>query len=431
MIDDMTGSDIIRTLASSQRVEGNIEEQSSTPRNDPTITDAWRLNVNIRLGVALNFVEGANTARMVMHTVVVVLLALAAGCTGFLTSVAALLLTWLVPSVRRSPPEVMEKLHRRTHPAQPRVPPRLAGGELKKTDSFPTPGPVHHVSFDEPVLKPEGPSSAPATAPSSPRGRSIPLPRCKSRTSPPAAVSLPQASSRIMAVDSPLSSAETLAEAPPPPELKRAFSSRLTRVLYSRGRQRARASTVASASSTSTTAASEFGERAVITGEGETRPKVTERGRFGFLKKAKAGRSRPPPLLLSSSPVSSAADSFPSSPDPTPLPSSTTSLPLHRRVLSTPTASSKLRIADKICSRKEKDKGAEPKPRPARTQPYGPPYNWTPPAPGAWAVANGADEPMTSERQRKQLSMPIGPTSPPTRHGRERIASMPVPRTAV
>jgi hypothetical protein len=43
------------------------------------------LNVNIRLGVALNFVEGANTARTVVHTVVVVLLALAAGCTGFLT----------------------------------------------------------------------------------------------------------------------------------------------------------------------------------------------------------------------------------------------------------------------------------------------------------------------------------------------------------
>ena len=171
----------------------------------------------------------------------------------------------------------MEKLHRRTHPAQPRVPPRLAGGEPKKTDSFPRLDPVRHVSFDEPIPKPEGPSSAPATAPSSPRGRSIPLPRCKSRTSPPAAVSLPQG-------DSPLSSAETLAEAPPLPELKGGFSSRFTRVLYSRGRQRPRASTIASASST---AASEFGERAVITGKGETQPKVTERGRFGFLKKSK------------------------------------------------------------------------------------------------------------------------------------------------
>ena len=91
----------------------------------------------------------------------------------------------------------------------------------------------------------------------------------------------------MMAEDSPLSSAETLAEVSLPPELKRAFSSRLTRVLYSKGRQRSRASTFASASSTSTAAVSEFGERAVITDEGETRPKVTERGRFGFLKKSK------------------------------------------------------------------------------------------------------------------------------------------------
>lgn len=93
-----------------------------------------------------------------------------------------------------------------------------------------------------------------------------------------------------------------------------------------------------------------------------------------------------------------------------------------------------MRIADKICPRKEKDKGAEPKPRPARTQPYGPPYNWTPPTPGAWAVANGADEPMTGgERRRKPLSTLVGPAGPQdaTRHGRERIASEPVARTVV
>jgi hypothetical protein len=75
----------IKTLASPQGIEGNLEEQALTPRNDLTITGGWRLNVNIRLGVAFNFVEGANTARTVMHTMVVVLVALAAGCTGFLT----------------------------------------------------------------------------------------------------------------------------------------------------------------------------------------------------------------------------------------------------------------------------------------------------------------------------------------------------------
>ena len=35
--------------------------------------------------MALNFAEGANTVRAVAHATVVVLLALVAGCTGFVT----------------------------------------------------------------------------------------------------------------------------------------------------------------------------------------------------------------------------------------------------------------------------------------------------------------------------------------------------------
>ena len=78
--------------------------------------------------------------------------------------------------------------------------------------------------------------------------------------------------------------------------------------------------------------------------------------------------------------------------------------------MSTPSA--KLRIADKICPRKEKDKAAtEPKPKPARTQPYGPPYNWIPPTPGAWAVAEEADERQSAGRRRKRLSAPADTSS--------------------
>jgi len=54
-------------------------------REDLTITNGWRFYINIRFGVALNVVEGANAARAKVHSVVVVLLALALGCTGFVT----------------------------------------------------------------------------------------------------------------------------------------------------------------------------------------------------------------------------------------------------------------------------------------------------------------------------------------------------------
>ena len=116
----------------------------------------------------------------------------------------------------------------------------------------------------------------------------------------------------------------------------------------------------------------------------------------------------------------------------------------HRRVMSTPTACSKLRITDKICPRKEKDKAAaasEPrsKPKPARTQPYGPPYNWIPPTPGAWAVAEAeeADEHQgTTARQRKRVSAPVEyvksrSSREYTRHERERSEDMLIPNPAV
>jgi hypothetical protein len=75
--------------------------------------------------------------------------------------------------------------------------------------------------------------------------------------------------------------------------------------------------------------------------------------------------------------------------------------------MSNPSASPKFRLTDKICPRKEKDKGAElkPNPKPARTQPYGPPYNWVPPTPGAWAVIEEGEELV--ERRRKRVSAPV------------------------
>ena len=105
--------------------------------------------------------------------------------------------------------------------------------------------------------------------------------------------------------------------------------------------------------------------------------------------------------------------------------------------MSTPTASAspKLRITDKICPRKEKDKAAvepKPKPKPARTQPYGPPYNWIPPTPGAWAVAEAeeADEQEHPggpiERRRKRASAPAEAPMPRdlTRHTPERVSGI-------
>jgi len=212
------------------------------------------------------------------------------------------------------------------------------------------------------------------------------------------------------------------------------------------------------ASSSSVAETSEFGERGAITGKVETRSGLdAKQSRFGFLKKSKRihaelegprNRSRPPPLSLPlpaplTVNVDSSADSIQPPPppplhtnSPVPLspPSSTSSTrPTHRRVSSTSSAPSKLRIADKLCSRKEKDKGQEPKPKPARTQPYGPPYNWIPPTPGAWAVVDGTEEPAKTERRHKRASAPTDQTvlSPVTFLERERTGSMPTSLPAV
>jgi len=75
----------IQTLASSQLVEGGAEDRATAHRNDPIAANGWRFHVNIRFGVALNVAEGANTARALVHATVVLLLAIAAGCTGFVT----------------------------------------------------------------------------------------------------------------------------------------------------------------------------------------------------------------------------------------------------------------------------------------------------------------------------------------------------------
>jgi hypothetical protein len=195
-----------------------------------------------------------------------------------------------------------ERPQRRLRPVQPRASPQSA--EAHKTESVSRPEPVRHISFDERV--PMAPSSAPASAQSSPGGRFIPLPRCKGRTPQSGVISLPPT---ITAQSSPLSSAETLTETPA--EVKRTFSSRLTRALRpSRGRQPSRCTTMVSmpTSSSSATVVSEFGEPIMVPGKSVTlpisdsqkQPNVTERGRFGFRKKTKTIENQPRSCKVSS-----------------------------------------------------------------------------------------------------------------------------------
>jgi hypothetical protein len=177
--------------------------------------------------------------------------------------------------------------------ARTRVPPPRFTEAHEKTESISRPEPVRHVSFDEPASA--LPTPAPASAPSSPRRPTTPLPHFKNRLTPQSdVVPLPPAplTMPITVDDSPLSSAETLTETPA--EVKRAFSLRLTRVL--RGRQFSRSPTMASTmtSSSSATVASEFGDHVNVPGKAEAVPisdvkprNVTERGRFAFLKKSK------------------------------------------------------------------------------------------------------------------------------------------------
>jgi hypothetical protein len=191
-------------------------------------------------------------------------------------------LTWLVPSVRKPPPEITKKLRRRTFPAQSQEQ-LLLTGIHEKAELVPRPEPVRRVSFTEQATVTTVPSPAPESAPSSPRGRLIPLPRCKSRTLQSGAVSVRPASAPVTPGNSPLSSAETLTESPA--EIKRALSTRLTRVL-----PWSRSSTIGSTtttSSSSSTVVSEFGEHVIAGEKGDGRANVTQRGRFGFLKKSR------------------------------------------------------------------------------------------------------------------------------------------------
>jgi hypothetical protein len=167
----------------------------------------------------------------------------------------------------------------------------------EKAEIVPRPELVRHVSFKEQATETIAPSPAPASAPSTPRGRSIPLPRCKSRSVQSEVVSVLPASAPVTPDNSPLSSAETLTETPT--EIKRAFSARLTRVL-----PWSRSSTIGSTMSTSSSpssaaVASEFGQDVIAGEKAEARANVTQRGRFGFLKKSRTidGRLRGGMLL--------------------------------------------------------------------------------------------------------------------------------------
>jgi len=193
-------------------------------------------------------------------------------------------LTWLVPSVRKQPPEITTKLRRRTFPAQPQEP-LLLTGIHEKIELVPRPEPVRLVSFEEQTIVTTVPSPVPKSAPSSPRGRPIPLPLCKSRTVQSGAVSVLPASAPVTPDNSPLSSAETLTETPT--EIKRAFSARLTRVHPWSRSSTIGSMTTTSSSSSSTGVVSEFGEHVIAGEKGEARANVTQRGRFGFLKKTR------------------------------------------------------------------------------------------------------------------------------------------------
>lgn len=202
-------------------------------------------------------------------------------------SVAALSVTWLVPSARGSPPTITDKRYRYMPLVQSRAPPRSVDAQ-KKTEPVLRRELDRHVSSEIDEPKPTTPTPAPASAPSSPRGCPVPLPRCKRGYTAGPLPSIPLPLPTAVYDDSPLSSAETLTETPA--DVRRAFSSRLTRVL--RGRRLSRSSTIASttASSSSATVASEFGEHVISPGKAETRLKQrsgTERGRFTFLKKSK------------------------------------------------------------------------------------------------------------------------------------------------
>ena len=186
----------------------------------------------------------------------------------------------------------MEKRHRYMPLVQPRAPPRSAGVDVK-AESVPRPEPVRHVSFDEPVSRVPSPA-LPASAPSSPRRRAIPLPRCKSSTPQSGAIPLPPALVPLTVDESPLSSAETLTETPA--EVKQAFSSRLTRVLQVRRLSRSCTMASTGSSSSAATATSEFGEQVIPPGKAETDVKKSnnvERGRFAFLKKSKTIDAQP------------------------------------------------------------------------------------------------------------------------------------------
>jgi hypothetical protein len=75
----------IETLDSVQSIRDSADDERATAHpSDWTVTDRWRLYVNIRFGVAFNLAEGANAARGVMNATVVFLVVLATGCTGFL-----------------------------------------------------------------------------------------------------------------------------------------------------------------------------------------------------------------------------------------------------------------------------------------------------------------------------------------------------------
>lgn len=84
----------IETLASVKSAEDSTDERATAPRNDWTITNRWRFYVNIRFGVALNLAEGANAVWGVMNTLLVVLLAIAVGCTGVVTVSPLFILGW-------------------------------------------------------------------------------------------------------------------------------------------------------------------------------------------------------------------------------------------------------------------------------------------------------------------------------------------------
>ncbi|KAI0059512.1 hypothetical protein BV25DRAFT_1918528 [Artomyces pyxidatus] len=383
-------------------------------------------------------------AHVADKTFFIATVALIVGCLGFATSLIALAFTWVFPGTRRGLPESTSNPHKRMRPPQ-----RVSSASTTQSTASTPPddGPDR-------VLAPDGAGVARHVSFHEPRPKQLP-------TRPPRAPD-----------PSPLSSAETLTDALAPAGSKPTLTGRLAHALRRRPTiSAADASPYVRGHSPRRPA---LGRRATVAGVKDAQEasgsEAPERPRFGFrLKRARTHVERapapapapitdsyhmtasptqmaramspvdplsalPPPRRSSSPPprpsprrtstdrTSSSRQSSPRPPhrrtstDHSPPPSSFRSQ--HRRTSSTSTTAS---CRGKGSRRLSAYLGLTPTPtddvpaKPARTQPYGPPYNVLPPDAGVWAEGEEG-----RGRRGKRVSMPAGGVEALQRDGQRR-----------